>query len=181
MTSGNASDEPQIVDNDEALAGLAHIADSFLIHDRPIARRVDDSVVQATPLAPMVLRRARGQTPGTLALPACLPDLQVAAYGAELKSAICLTKNARAMLSHHIGDLDTVLAYQDFLTVDRDLAALMAHEPSLIAVDSHPGYLSSRYGRELAELTRLPCVEIQHHHAHMAAALGAKGGMGCSR
>lgn len=175
MTSGNASDEPQIVDNDEALAGLAHIADSFLIHDRPIARRVDDSVVQATTLAPMVLRRARGQTPGTLALPACLPDLQVAAYGAELKSAICLTKNARAMLSHHIGDLDTVLAYQDFLTVDRDLAALMAHEPSLIAVDSHPGYLSSRYGRELAELTRLPCLEIQHHHAHMAAALGAKG------
>ena len=175
MTSGNVSDEPQIVDNDEALAGLAHIADSFLSHNRPISRRVDDSVVQDTPLAPMVLRRARGQTPGTLALPACIPDLQVAAYGAELKSAICLTKNSRAMLSHHIGDLDTVLAYQEFLTVDRDLAALMAHEPSLIAVDSHPGYLSSRYGRELAQRTRLPCLEIQHHHAHMAAALGAKG------
>ena len=159
------------MDNDEALAGLAHIADSFLSHNRPISRRVDDSVVQDTPLAPMVLRRARGQTPGTLALPACIPDLQVAAYGAELKSAICLTKNSRAMLSHHIGDLDTVLAYQEFLTVDRDLAALMAHEPSLIAVDSHPGYLSSRYGRELAQRTRLPCLEIHHHHAHMAAAL----------
>ena len=175
MTSGNLSDEPQLVDNDEALANLAQIADSFLLHNRPIARRVDDSVVLPTPLTPMVLRRARGQTPGTLALPASLPDRQVAAYGAELKSAICLTKHGRAMLSHHIGDLDNVLAYADFLEADQDFAKLMDHEPSLIAVDKHPGYLSSRYGRDLSEKTGLPCVEVQHHHAHMAAALGAQG------
>lgn len=175
MTSGNLSKEPQVMDNDEALEKLAHIADSFVLHNRPIARRVDDSVVLPTPSTPMVLRRARGQTPGTLALPISLPDRQVAAYGAELKSAICLTKNGRAMLSHHMGDLDNVLAYEDFLKADRDFANLMDHQPELIAVDRHPTYLSSRYGRDLAEKAGLACVEVQHHHAHMAAALGARG------
>lgn len=173
MTSGNVSDEPQIVDNEEALAALDGIADSFLLHDRDIARRIDDGVVQTTPLAPMIIRRARGQTPGTFAIPENLPDLEVAAYGAELKSSLCLTKNRRAMLSHHIGDLDGAAAYRDFVAADRDLAALLDHEPSLVAVDSHPSYLSSRYGRDLADRKGLPCVEIQHHHAHMAAALGA--------
>ena len=175
MTSGNVSNEPQVIDNEEACEKLSHIADSFLMHDRKIARRLDDSVVKATPTAPTVIRRARGVTPGTISLPDCGDDRQVLACGGELKSAICLTKNGQAMLSHHLGDLDTVLAYEEFLKANRDLSELMEHQPEVVAVDLHPGYRASKFGRDLALRDGLKLVEAQHHHAHMAAALGAAG------
>ncbi len=175
MTSGNLSEEPQVTGNDEAAAKLKCIADSILFHDRGIARRLDDGVVLPTTLAPMVIRRARGQTPGTIALPGGLPDRQVVAYGGELKSAICLTKNGHAMLSHHLGDLDNTLAYEEFLKAQIDLADLMDHRPEIFAVDMHPEYRASRLGRERAETDGLQLIEVQHHHAHMAAALGAAG------
>ena len=179
MTSGNFSTEPQVISNDEAREKLGGIADSFLMHNRPIARRLDDGLVVNTPLAPMVIRRARGQVPLTLPLPDIEEDKQVLAYGGELKAAICLTKNGRAMLSHHLGDLDDALTYEEFLKAERDLSVLMAHKAEVIAVDMHPEYRASRYGRDKAEREGLPLIQVQHHHAHMAAALGASGWNGC--
>lgn len=175
MTSGNVSDEPQVIGNEEARQKLAHIADRFLMHNREIARRLDDSVVLPVHPAPMVIRRARGQTPGTFPLPEAVPNHEVLACGGELKSALCVTKNGQAMLSHHMGDLDTALAYTEFLKANADLAELMDHRPEVIAVDLHPGYRASEFGRNLASAQGLQLVEVQHHHAHMAAALGSVG------
>ncbi|WP_082176447.1 carbamoyltransferase HypF [Pseudaestuariivita atlantica] len=175
MTSGNLSDEPQVISVSEAKEKLGPIADSILWHDRGIARRLDDSVVLPTLKSSMVVRRARGLTPGTIDMPETLPDRQVVAYGGELKAAICLTKNRQAMLSHHLGDLDSALSFEEFQRTDRDLADLMEQVPELIAVDMHPDYRASQYGRDRARAEGLPCCEVQHHHAHMAAALGSVG------
>lgn len=175
MTSGNLSSEPQVIGNTEAREKLGHIADAFLMHDRDIARRLDDSVVVNSRHAPMVIRRARGLTPGTIAIPKSVPDGQVLACGGELKSSICLTKNGQAMLSHHLGDLDTSLAYEEFLKANRNLAELMEHQPEVVAVDLHAGFRATEFGKGKARQEALRLCEVQHHHAHMAAALGSIG------
>ncbi|MCB1391565.1 MAG: carbamoyltransferase HypF, partial [Rhodobacteraceae bacterium] len=178
MTSGNLSGEPQVIDNDEARQKLAPFADAFLLHDRAIARRLDDGVERLTARGRMVLRRARGRTPGTLPLPPGLPDRPVAAYGGQLKAAICLTKNHRALLSHHLGDLDDALTLEEFLKADADYARLFDHRPQAIAIDLHPDFRASRHGAERAGALGIPLVRVQHHHAHMAAALGESGWAG---
>lgn len=180
MTSGNLSGEPQVIGNAEAREKLAGFADAFLMHDRDIARRLDDGVERLTTQGRMVLRRARGRTPGTLALPQGLPDTPVTAYGGQLKAAICLTKNGRALLSHHLGDLDDALTLTEFLKADADYAALFDHRPKAIAVDLHPDFRASRHGAERAETLGVPLIRVQHHHAHMAAALGEAGWRGGS-
>ena len=168
MTSGNLSGEPQVIGNDEAREKLAHLVDGFLMHDREIARRLDDGVERMTPQGPMVLRRGRGRAPGTLPLPPGFGDApQVAAYGAHLKSAICLTKNGQALLSHHLGDLDDPLTWEEFVKADADYRALFDHRPALAACDLHRDYRSSAHAAGLG----LPLVEVQHHHAHLAACL----------
>lgn len=178
MTSGNLSGEPQVIGNDEAREKLGGFADGFLMHDRGIARRLDDGVEMDGVAGPMVLRRARGRVPGTFPLPDGLPDRQVLALGGQLKSAICLTKNGQALLSHHLGDLDDALSVEEFFKADRDLADLFDHRPEAIAVDLHPDFRATRHGRTRAEGGGLPLVEVQHHHAHMAAALGEVGWAG---
>lgn len=178
MTSGNLSGEPQVIDNDEARAKLVPFADAFLMHDRAIARRLDDGVERLTDRGRMVLRRARGRTPGTLPLPPGLPALPVAAYGGQLKAAICLTKNHQALLSHHLGDLDDALTLAEFLKADADYAALFDHHPAAIAIDLHPEFRASRHGAERAAALGVPLIAVQHHHAHMAAALGESGWQG---
>lgn len=178
MTSGNLSGEPQVIGNGEAREKLAPFADAFLMHDRDIARRLDDGVERLTRQGRMVLRRARGRSPGTLALPRGLPDTPVTAYGGQLKAAICLTKNGRALLSHHLGDLDDALTLAEFLKADADYAALFDHRPKAIAVDLHPDFRASRHGAARAEALGLPLIRVQHHHAHMAAALGETGWTG---
>ena len=180
MTSGNLSGEPQAIDNAEAREKLAPFVDGFLIHNRDIARRLDDGVETNGPLGPMTLRRARGRVPGVLPLPEGLPDRQVVAYGGQLKSAICLTKNGQAMLSHHLGDLDDMLTVEEFLKADADLAELFDHRPEAIAVDLHPDFRSSRHGAARAEALRAPLLQVQHHHAHMAAQLGEARWSGAS-
>ena len=168
MTSGNLSGEPQVIGNNEAREKLGGIADAILSHDRDIARRLDDSVERITPQGPMILRRARGWVPGTLPLPEGFetsPD--VVAYGAHLKSAICLTKNDQALLSHHLGDLDDALTWEEFVKADADYAELFDHAPKAVACDLHPEYGSSRH----AAGRGLPVIEVQHHHAHLAACL----------
>ncbi len=167
MTSGNLSGEPQVIENQEARDKLSQFADAFLMHDREIARRLDDSVERAEPQ--MVLRRARGRVPGTIPLPdgfGAAP--QVVAYGAHVKSAICLIKDGQALLSHHLGDLDDALTWEEFVRADADYAELFAHRPVMVACDQHPDYRSSRH----AAAKGLPVVEVQHHHAHLAACLG---------
>ncbi|MFZ7092745.1 carbamoyltransferase HypF [Primorskyibacter sp. 2E233] len=170
MTSGNLSGEPQVIGNDEAREKLGAFADGFLMHDREIARRLDDSVERAEP--PMVLRRARGRVPGTLPLPKGFEDApQVVAYGGQMKSAICLLKNGQALLGHHLGELDEALTYDAFLQADLDYAELFDHRPDLVACDLHPDYRASVHARSKG----LPVVEVQHHHAHLASCLAENG------
>jgi hydrogenase maturation protein HypF len=173
MTSGNLSGEPQVIGNDEATEKLGGFADGILSHNRDIARRLDDSVMQVTPHGPMILRRARGMVPGTLPLPPGFEDTpEVVAFGAHLKSAICLVKNGQALLSHHLGDLDDPLTWDEFVKADADYAALFDHHPEVFACDLHPGYRSSQHAAARAAGT---LVEVQHHHAHLAACLAENG------
>lgn len=178
MTSGNLSGEPQVIGNDEARETLAGFADGFLMHNRDIARRLDDGVETVGPAGPVVLRRARGRVPGTIDVPEGLADRQVVAYGGQLKSAICLTKNGQALLSHHLGDLDDALTVDEFLKADRDMAQLFDHRPDGVAVDLHPDFRATRHGTARAGQLGVPALEVQHHHAHMAAALGEHGWQG---
>lgn len=172
MTSGNTTDEPQIIDDDEALARLSAIADFALVHDRPIAVRLDDSVVRMMDGTPRVLRRGRGFAPAAIPLPsgfATAPDLLAA--GGELKCTFCLLKDGKAVLSQHIGDLEDARTLDDYRHNLDHYAALFDHAPAAFAVDSHPDYLSSKLTRARARDAGLPLIEVQHHHAHIAACL----------
>ncbi|MEM1160382.1 MAG: carbamoyltransferase HypF [Pseudomonadota bacterium] len=172
MTSGNPSGQPQCTDNDDARERLSHIADFALMHDREIANRIDDSVVRIDMGRPCVLRRARGYAPGALPLPEGFArDRQVLALGGELKNTFCLVKDGQAILSQHMGDLEDAATHAD---VDHNLALyreLFDFDPDLVAVDAHPEYLSTKRGQAMD----LPSVEVQHHHAHIAACLLENG------
>ncbi|HEX3881066.1 MAG TPA: carbamoyltransferase HypF [Stellaceae bacterium] len=176
MTSGNISDEPPVIDDAEACAALRGVADYALMHDRPIANRVDDSLVRIMGGRPRVLRRARGYAPASIRLPAgfeAAPELL--AMGAELKATFCLVKDGRAILSQHQGDLEraSVLAdYQNTLSLFR---RLFDHRPGALAIDRHPEYLSSKLARGDAFAANLPVIEVQHHHAHVASCLAENG------
>ena len=170
MTSGNLSGEPQVIGNDEARQKLSGFADAFLMHDRDIARRLDDSVERADP--PMVLRRARGRVPGTLPLPPGFEDApQVLVLGGQMKGAICLIKNGQALLGHHLGDLDDALCFEEFEKAVTDYAGVFDHKPQAVAVDAHPGYRATRAGQAMG----LPVEEVFHHHAHLASCLAENG------
>lgn len=166
MTSGNRSDEPIAIDDGDARRRLGGIADAFLSHDRPIHRRCEDSVVRAA----FPLRRSRGYAPQALPLPRSTSTAIVAA-GAELKSTFCVARGAEAFLSPHLGDLDNEAAFRAFRA---DLALyleMLGVEPSAVACDLHPDYLSTRWALDQG----LPIVEVQHHHAHAAACLAEHG------
>ncbi|WP_425107365.1 carbamoyltransferase HypF [Ancylobacter sp.] len=176
MTSANRSGEPQIFRDDAARVGLAEIVDGFLTHDRPIARRLDDSVVQFAAGRPQVMRRGRGLAPAPRALPAGFEEAApVLALGGALKSAICLTTGGKALLSHHLGDLDEPATQDAFEQAFADYSALFDHRPAAIAVDTHPDYPPSRYGAALAQARGLPLIAVQHHHAHIAAVMAERG------
>ncbi|MFC2969624.1 carbamoyltransferase HypF [Acidimangrovimonas pyrenivorans] len=173
MTSGNLTGEPQAIGNDEARAKLGPFADAFLMHDRDIVRRLDDPVERLLPSGPMILRRARGRVPGTLPLPPGFEDAaEVTAFGGQMKSALCLIRNGQALLSHHLGDLDDALTWEEFIRADADYAELFDHRPTLMACDLHPGYRASAHAAARAGAAGVPLVEVQHHHAHLAAAMG---------
>ena len=172
MTSGNRSEEPQCIDNDDARRRLANIADALLLHDRDIVNRVDDSVARIMDGAPRLLRRARGFAPAPLTLPAVMTALPpVLAMGGELKNTVCLLQDGQAVLSQHLGDLhDAATARELEHTVDLYLA-LYQHRPAAVAVDAHPGYHASQVGRRLGAELGVPVIELQHHRAHLAAVL----------
>ncbi|MBL8473945.1 MAG: carbamoyltransferase HypF [Rhodocyclaceae bacterium] len=176
LTSGNLSDEPQCIDNAQARECLHGIAEYFLMHDRPIARRVDDSVVRVVAGAPRILRRARGYAPTAITLPPGFKDAPaVLAMGAELKNTFCLLRDQQAVLSHHMGDLADARTLADYRASVAQYLELFDQHPKLVAIDVHPEYLSSKYGIELARDRGLPLEPIQHHHAHVAACLAEHG------
>jgi len=174
MTSGNTSDEPIAFCDEDALGRLAAIADRFLVHDRPIATRTDDSVVRVVRERPLMLRRSRGYVPAALDLPVPA-TLHLLGVGAEQKNAFCVAKGARAWPSHHIGDIKN---YETLQSLEHGVAhfeALFEVTPELVVHDLHPDYLSTRYAleREGAQL-----LAVQHHHAHLAATLAEHGETG---
>ena len=169
MTSGNISDEPVAFEDNEALHRLSGIADYFLLHDRPIHIRSDDSIVRVFQGKPLFYRRARGYAPRAVAIPFAVPPLL--AVGAELKSAVCYADGTRAVLSQHIGDLQNSATFDSFSHIATHLSRLLAIKPIRIACDLHPDYLSSRY----AEDSGLPLIRVQHHHAHMASCMAENG------
>jgi hydrogenase maturation protein HypF len=170
-TSGNVSDEPIAYRDADALASLGGIADAFLVHDRPIHVRTDDSVVRVSDGRPAVLRRARGYAPEPVRLHRAVrrPAL---ACGAELKATFCLAEGERAFLSPHIGDLENAETLQAFTTGIEHFGRLFGIVPRLVAHDLHPDYLSTKYALELeATSDDLQLTGVQHHHAHIASCL----------
>ena len=174
MTSGNRADEPIATDDRDAFNRLGAIADAFLVHDRPIATRCDDSVTRVLRGAPVFIRRSRGAAPRSLPLARPVP-VPVLAVGGHLKNTFCLLKGSRAFLSHHIGDLENADAYRALANGIAHYRALFDAAPGVIAHDLHPDYLSSRLAAELE------CAEhmaVQHHHAHVASCLAEHGHSG---
>ncbi|HZT87771.1 MAG TPA: carbamoyltransferase HypF [Stellaceae bacterium] len=176
MTSGNLSDEPQATDDGDAFARLAGIADYALTHDRGIANRVDDSVVRVVAGRARLIRRARGYAPEPIPLP---PGFEAApeilAMGGELKATFCLVKDGRTILSQHQGDLEHPAVFADYRKNLALYRELFEHRPTALVADPHPEYLSAKLAREWAESEGLPLVEVQHHHAHVAACLAENG------
>ncbi len=176
MTSGNLSDEPQIIDDGEARERLRGVADYALFHDRRIANRVDDSVVRVVGGRPRLLRRARGYAPGAIALPRGFEDApDLLAFGGELKSTFCLVKDGAAILSQHQGDLEDARTFDDYQANLALYRQMYDHAPSLLVADRHPEYLSTKLALETAAKDALPLVQVQHHHAHIAACLAENG------
>jgi len=177
MTSGNPSEEPLCCENEEALRRLGGIADGFLLHDRDIERRVDDSVVLAVELpgedqegcvAP--IRRARGFVPAPVRVRSEAVE-PIAATGGDLKSAVCLLSGREAVLSEHLGELSNPAAYRNFTRAIERFQELLDVRPEVVACDMHPGYVSVHYARSL----NLRRMSVQHHHAHVVSCMAENG------
>lgn len=164
-TSGNLADEPICTDEREALARLGGIAEVFLVHNRPIRRHADDSIVRLVAGRELVLRRARGYAPLPVLLASSLPTLL--AVGAHLKNTVALAVGNQAFVSQHLGDLETALALAAFDQTLNDLQQLYNARPEAVACDLHPDYLSTRRAQDLD----LRVVEIQHHYAHILSCM----------
>jgi hydrogenase maturation protein HypF len=185
MTSGNLSEEPIATGNDEARLRLATLADAFLMHNRDIHTRCDDSVVRvirddetstesekmpaSKPDNIYFLRRSRGYAPDSIKLPKTIPS--ILATGPELKNTFCLTRQNYAFVSHHIGDMENYETLRSFEEGIGQFERLFRIRPEAIGCDLHPDYLSSRYALQRANQNNLPIFRIQHHHAHIAACM----------
>jgi hydrogenase maturation protein HypF len=184
MTSGNLSEEPIATDNDEARVLLVGLADAFMMHEREIHTRCDDSVVRVIPgegkamraaEVPGIypLRRSRGYAPYPVKLQGNIPPLL--ATGAELKNTFCITRDNYAFLSHHIGDMENYETLRAFEDGVRHFEQLFRIQPEAIAYDLHPDYLATRYALARTEQEGLPAIGVQHHHAHAAACMADNG------
>jgi len=176
MTSGNLADEPQVIDDAAALDRLAGIAPYALVHDREIANRIDDSVVRVMSGRARIFRRARGFAPAPIPMPPgfeASPEL--VAMGGQLKATFCLVKDGAAILSQHQGDLENAATFDEYRKTLALYTELFDHAPVALVADRHPEYLSSKLARELAQTGSLPLIEVQHHHAHVAACLAENG------
>jgi hydrogenase maturation protein HypF len=164
-TSGNRSSEPICIEENDALQRLAGIADVFLVHDRPIRRPLDDSVLRYAAGRPLTLRRARGYAPSPIELPESLPPILAA--GGHLKNTVAVSLGRQAVLSQHLGDLDDALTQRHCAATLEELPRLFGVAPRALACDSHPDYAS----RRLAESRGLPLHPVSHHYAHALACM----------
>ncbi len=169
FTSGNLSDEPIVIDDGEARSRLGPVTDAVLTYNRRIHNRTDDSVVRFVRGRRRVLRRSRGFAPAPVIMP--FPVDNILATGAELVNCFCLGREDQAIMSQHIGDLKNYETYAFFTESVERMTRLFRVEPSLVACDLHPDYLSTRYAQE----TGLPLTAVQHHHAHVAAVMAEHG------
>jgi hydrogenase maturation protein HypF len=184
MTSGNVSSEPLAIENDDALVRLGPLCDAFLLHDRPIERPVDDSVLldlaslgaQNVPFVPGIvpIRRSRGYVPQAWRLPEPAPGTGIC-VGGELKNTVAVVREREVIVSQHLGDLTHPLAFEHFQRAFRDLSRLFDVEIGFIAHDLHPGYMSTQAARALASTTGARLIAVQHHHAHAAAVMAEHG------
>jgi hydrogenase maturation protein HypF len=166
MTSGNISEEPIAIDNAEAVERLRGLADYFLVHNREILLRADDSVMRVAGGRARQVRRSRGYVPAPIFLKEELPP--VLAVGGELKNTICLTRGREAFLSQHIGDLENLESYKFFASTVAGLKRIVEVEPQILAYDLHPDYFCTRWALEQAGTE---CIGVQHHHAHIASCM----------
>ena len=171
MTSGNFSDEPIAYKDDDAFRRLKGIADYFLVHNREIHMRTDDSVSRVVMGQELILRRARGYVPQPITMPAAFVK-PILACGAHLKNTFCLGKGSHAFVSHHIGDLENYETFQSFQEGIEHFQNLFEIQPEVVAYDLHPDYLSTRYAHKLEGVTK---IGVQHHHAHIASGMAEHG------
>lgn len=170
MTSGNLSDQPIEISNQEAVDNLSHIADYFLIHNRDIYNRCDDSIVEIFSKEPILIRRARGYVPSPLELDSKVAS--ILACGAELKNTFCLTKENYAFVSQYIGDLKDHKTLQYYEQMLQRFEKLFDITPEMIAHDLHPDYLSTQYALDIARRSpKIMRIAVQHHHAHVVSCL----------
>jgi len=183
MTSGNLSEEPIATDNDEARTRLASLADAFLMHNRDIHVRCDDSVVRVfdnnrnssieNRKSIYPIRRSRGYSPFPIKLPFEVP--QILAAGSEMKNTFCITNKNYAFLSHHIGDMENYETLKSYEQGVEHFERLFRVKPEAFAYDLHPNYLATRYALQRAERENIPTIGVQHHHAHIAACMAEHG------
>ena len=172
MTSGNLSEEPIVSDNEEAFQRLGAFVDAFLIHNREIHQRCDDSVARVSGGKPRIIRRSRGYVP----MPIFLDEraVETLATGGELKNTVCLTKENRAFVSQHIGDMENLETFEFFKATIRHLESILEIHPRILAHDLHPDYMTSVFARE-EEHRFEKRIAVQHHHAHIASCMGEHG------
>jgi hydrogenase maturation protein HypF len=177
MTSANLSEEPIAIDNDEALARLGGIADAFLMHDREILQRCDDSVAAVVDGAPQLIRRARGFVPLGVesAHGSQLDAAPLLAVGGHLKSVFALARGKQVYQSQHLGDLENLKGLEFFKESLAHLMHTFEIEPETVVHDLHPGYLSTTWAREWAQERGLKTIAVQHHHAHVAGCMAEHG------
>ncbi len=176
MTSGNLSDEPIVTSNDEAIKRLSGIADFFLLHDRDIHMRVDDSIVRITDGRRTTIRRSRGYAPHPVGIGGGAHE--VFAVGAQLKNTFCITKGGYAVMSQHIGDVENEESIAFYAESLDNLKRTFKARPTIIAHDMHPDYMSTRFALEYAEKEGIPAtrvIGVQHHHAHIVSCMAEHG------
>ena len=169
MTSANLSDTPIVKDNDAALEALHGLADGFLMHNRMIQTRCDDSLCWVLDGAEYFVRRSRGYVPQPVTVPEM--SMHILACGAEQKASFCLGKGEHAFLSQHIGDLKNLETLEHYELQIRHFERLFDIHPETLVCDLHPDYLSTRYAQERAGYENIPVIQVQHHHAHMASCM----------
>jgi len=169
MTSGNLSEEPILHKNDSAREKLGNIADAFLLHDRLIYRRIDDSVFAIIEEKPYPIRRARGYAPNPIRLDQPMP--QILATGPQMKNTFCLTREKYAFVSHYIGEMENWETYRDYQEAIDNFENLFRLSPKAISYDRHPDYTATKYALQRATQENLPTYPVQHHHAHLAAGM----------
>ncbi len=171
MTSGNLSDEPMVTTNAGALEQLAQVADLFLIHDRDIVTRADDSVVRIIAGAPAILRRSRGYVPRAIETRREFAE-PILACGGQLKNTFCIASGSRAFPGPHIGDLDSLQTLEDYERSIEQMKEFVGVAPRVLAHDLHPDYLSTRYAKGQENVST---IAVQHHHAHVASVMAEYG------